>query len=87
MDDEISTLYQNNTWKTKLIDPDPSYNVLSCKWVFRWEMDENGNIDRLKARLVANGIRQLDRINVDEIFSSVIKPLTVKIILTCGWQL
>lgn len=57
----------------------------------RKKLDENGNIDRFKAQLVANGMRQLDGFDVEETFAPVIKPPMVKIILslvvTWGWKL
>lgn len=89
MDLEFDALQQNETWT--LVDLDPSQNVLSCKWVFRLKIGENGKIDRYKACLVANGMRQRDGIDVTETFVIVIKPTSVKIILsltvTWGWEL
>ena len=32
--------------------------AISCKWVFDWKKDENGNIIKYKAQLIAQGFSQ-----------------------------
>ncbi|GJV01203.1 ribonuclease H-like domain-containing protein [Tanacetum coccineum] len=39
-----------------------------------WNMDTDGTLSRYKARLVANGSIQLEGVDVDGIFSQVVKP-------------
>ena len=46
-------------------------NVIGTKWVFRNKMDENGNIVRNKARLVAQGYNQEEGIDFDETYAPV----------------
>nr|GEY82692.1 ribonuclease H-like domain, reverse transcriptase, RNA-dependent DNA polymerase [Tanacetum cinerariifolium] len=46
-------------------------NVIGTKWVYRNKKDEQGIVVRNKARLVAQGHRQEERINYDEVFSPV----------------
>ncbi|GKB06196.1 ribonuclease H-like domain-containing protein [Tanacetum coccineum] len=42
----------------------------------------NGTLSRYKARLVANGSTQLEGVDVDETFSSVVKPGTIRTVLS-----
>nr|GFC43563.1 ribonuclease H-like domain-containing protein [Tanacetum cinerariifolium] len=42
----------------------------------------DGSLNRYKARLVANGSSQLAGIDVDETFSSVVKPATIRTVLS-----
>ena len=53
MNEEFTALVRNGTWE--LVPPNPSQNVVGCKWVFRIIGKPYGNIERFKARLVAKG--------------------------------
>eukprot|EP00833_Pecoramyces_ruminatium_P005940 jgi/Orpsp1_1/1179972/evm.model.c7180000071638.1 len=56
-------------------------NIISCKWVFSYKRDENNNIIRRKARLVARGFTQ--RFGIDYIFtfSPTLKLDSLRIII------
>ncbi|GJU41195.1 putative ribonuclease H-like domain-containing protein [Tanacetum coccineum] len=60
------------------------------KWVYRKQKDERGVVVRNKARLVAQGHRQEDGINYDEVFAPVARieviSLVVLIILKEGFM-
>jgi hypothetical protein len=43
--------------------------VIPVHWIFSVKVDEFGNISRFKARLVAQGCRQVPGIDVDEVFA------------------
>lgn len=86
---EMKALEKNETWS--LIPRALEHKVLNCKWVYKLKQDENGNISRHKARLVANGMRQIDDIDVHDTSAPVIKPTTIRVVLsiaiTNGWVL
>ena len=89
MSDELTALMKHGTWE--LVPPPANCNPVSCKWVFRVKRTANGSIDRFKARLVAKGFLQRPGIDYTETFSLVVKPSTIRIILTIaviqGWSL
>lgn len=89
MKKELDALQKNNTWD--LVLRRPEHNVLGCKWVYRLKHDENGTITKHKARLVANGMHQIDGVDVQETFAPVIKPSTIRLVLfivvSNGWKL
>lgn len=89
MDEEINALVKNQTWN--LVPPDTSQNVVGCKWIFRIKKDKDGNIIQYKARYVARGFNQRPGINYGETFSPVVKPATIRLILSLavcqGWPL
>jgi len=89
MKDEIVALHANATWS--LVPFDPSMNIVGCRWVYKIKRRADGAIDRYKARLVARGFTQHEGIDYSETLSPVVKPTTVRLVLTIavskGWQI
>ena len=69
MKDELSQFEHNQVW-TLVPKPD-NKTIIGLKWIFRNKMDEEGNVIRNKARLVAQGYRQEEGIDYDETFAPV----------------
>ena len=56
-------------------------SIVGCKWVFRIECKAYGTIDCYKARLAANGYNQQAGLDYGEMFSPVVKPCTIRLLL------
>ncbi|GJT40963.1 ribonuclease H-like domain-containing protein [Tanacetum coccineum] len=80
MRDKYTALIKNKTWT--LVPRPPDTNIVSCIWLFHHKYLADGTLSRYKARLVANGSTQLEGIDVDETFSSVVKLGTIRIVLS-----
>jgi len=53
-----------------------------CKWVFWIKRKADGSIERYKAHLVAKGFHQQPVIDFSETYSLVIKPITIRTVLS-----
>lgn len=56
--DELSTLACIHT--RMLVPRRNDQNVLACKWIYKVKLDDARKINRQKARLVLNDMRQLN---------------------------
>ena len=82
---EIAALTEHETWK--LVDLPSGANVVGCKWVYKTKRKANGEIDRHKARLVAQGYSQEEGIDYNEVFAPVAKYKSIRTVLAIANQL
>ncbi|GKF64180.1 ribonuclease H-like domain-containing protein [Tanacetum coccineum] len=80
MVDEYNALISNGTWA--LVPRPANVNVVRSMWLFRHKYNADGSLSRYKARLVANGRSQQQGIDCDETFSPVVKPATIRTVLS-----
>nr|GEY76749.1 zinc finger, CCHC-type [Tanacetum cinerariifolium] len=79
IDDEISSIKQNNTWV--LSDLTPGCKPLGCKWIFKRKMKVDGKIDKFKARLVIQGFKQKKGINYFDTYAPVARIAIIRLLL------
>ena len=80
MRDEILSLKANNTWSLKELPHDRK--ALSGKWVFKKKIGIDGKVAQYKARWVVKGFEQRYKLDYDQTFASVVKPMSYKIIFS-----
>jgi hypothetical protein len=80
MQEEFDALTLNQTWT--LVPSPPGANIVSGKWIFRHKFNSDGSLSRHKARWVVRGFSQQAGIDFDETFSPVVKPATIRIVLS-----
>jgi hypothetical protein len=89
MSEEYDALLKNDTWT--LVPSRPGMNLVDCKWIFKIKRHADGSIERYKVRLVAKGFSQRYGLDYVEMFSPVIKPTTVRLVLSIavskGWSI
>ncbi|MDR3678315.1 MAG: reverse transcriptase domain-containing protein [Flavipsychrobacter sp.] len=74
---ELQSHLLNGTWEIARIPP--GRKALKHKWVFKVKMDVNGDVSKLKSRLVAAGYSQVYGIDYDETFSPVANLLSIRV--------
>ena len=80
MQKEFDALQGNLTWT--LIPRPAGAKIISGKWVFKHKLNSDGSLERYKARWVVCGFHQRPGINFQETFSPVVKPATIRTVLT-----
>uniref|UniRef100_A0A2N9GKV8 Reverse transcriptase Ty1/copia-type domain-containing protein n=1 Tax=Fagus sylvatica TaxID=28930 RepID=A0A2N9GKV8_FAGSY len=83
MASKFNALQRQQTWS---LVPPSNQNVIGCRWVYKIKRNTDGSVSRYKARLVAKGFHQQAEVDFDEMFSPVVKPPTVRIILSLATQ-
>lgn len=78
--EEFQALMTNNTWS--LVPKPAGANIVTGKWIFRHKLHSDGSLARYKARWVVRGCSQQEGIDYGETFSPVIKPGTIRCVLS-----
>ena len=55
---------------------------MTGKWLFKHKFNADGSLERYKARWVLRGFSQRPGVDFDESFSLVVKPATVRTVLS-----
>ncbi|XP_022848510.1 uncharacterized protein LOC111370847 [Olea europaea var. sylvestris] len=89
MHEEYTALINNGIWN--LVSLLPDRKLIGNKWVFKLKRNPDGSISRYKVRLVAKGYHQFPGFDYSDVFSPVVKPVTIRavlsIVITRGWQI
>ena len=80
MRDEYFALMNNSTWS--LVPKPACVNMVPGKWILRDKFNADGSLARYKARYVVRGFTQQEGVDYDETFSPVVKPSTIRVILS-----
>jgi hypothetical protein len=80
MEEEYDALITNNTWD--LVPHPVGSNVITSKQIFKYKLNSDSTLGRYKARWVLHGFTQRPDVDYDETFSPVVKPATVRTVLS-----
>lgn len=84
MDAEVKSLEDNDVWD--LVPLPPGRKCVGSKWVYKMKTGEDGQVQRYKARLVAQGYTQKFGTDYDETFCPVIRQESLRILMALSVQ-
>ena len=76
----IEAIEKNKTWT--LVDFPTDKNIIGVKWVYKTKLNEKGQVEKNKEKLVVRGFAQQPCINYDETFTPVTRLNMVILVLT-----
>ncbi|CAM8993875.1 unnamed protein product [Rhodiola kirilowii] len=79
MQEELGEFQRNDVWD--LVPRPDGMNVIGTKWIFKNKSGEQGNINRHKARYVAQGYTQIKGVDFDETFAPVTRLEAIRLLL------
>ncbi|GKU99835.1 hypothetical protein SLEP1_g12621 [Rubroshorea leprosula] len=80
MAEEIGSIERNQTYE--LIDLPKGHKTIGVKWIYKTKLNENGEVDKFKARLVVKGYKQEFSIDYQEVFAPVARMDTIRLVIS-----
>ena len=79
---EITGLLRLHTWDyVPIQDLPPGANIMHSHMIFSVKRTSSGAVERFKCRLVADGNTQKYMVDFERVFSAVVKPSTIRLLL------
>jgi len=91
MQSEYDSLMANGTWVLVNIDQEarrrrsngkPPIKLIGSRWIYKLKLDSTGQVDRYKARLVAQGFSQRPGVDFEETYAPVVDMTTLRALLS-----
>ena len=78
----MASLQSNEIWE--LVEPPPNRRIIGSKCIFKRKVDADGEVERYKARLVAQGCTQRFGLDYEETFSPVFRFESIRSAIALG---
>jgi hypothetical protein len=80
MQEELNQFTRNDVWD--LVPKPKGFNIIGTKWVFKNKLNEQGEVFKNKARLVAQGYSQQEGIDYNETFAPVARLESIRLLIS-----
>ena len=82
--EELKSLEAFNTFE--IVDLPSGKKPVGCKYVFKTKYKPNGEIEKYKVRLVAQGFLQQEGVDYNEVFAPVVDSTSISLLLAISNQ-
>lgn len=76
--------YKKKTWELTILPN--GIKPIWVKWIYKTKLNDNGEVDKYKARLVVKGYAQQYGVDYTEVFAPVAKLDTIRLIFALATQ-
>jgi len=87
--EEYDSIMHNDVWEVVLRKVGKS--AVTSRWLYKTKYVADGNIEKHKARFVAQGFSQVEGVGYDETFSPVVRYSSIRSIISIatnmGWRI
>ena len=80
MDAEIEAIERSDTWE--LTNLPTEAKKVGVKWVYKTKFNENGEVDKYKAQLVAKGYTQEHEVDYTEVSAPIARLDTIRVVIS-----
>ena len=84
MQEEIHAIKKKNTWELSSLPR--GHKAMGVKWVYKTKRNAKGEVEKYKARLVVKRYKQKFGIDYEEVFASIARPRTVRLLISLATQ-
>ena len=85
MQEELNQFERNNIWT--LVGKPIDHSIIRTKQIFKNKLDENDDVVRNKARLVAKEYNQEERIDYDETYAPITRLEVIRLLLAFAYYM
>lgn len=85
MNEEMTSIAKNHTWELVALLKKKKAVVL--KWIYKTKYNEDGNVQKYKARFVAKGYTSQLGVDFTKTFAPIPRMETIKIVLALATQI
>ena len=84
MDAKIQSIKRNHTWSLTALPV--GVKAIGVKWIYKTKLNELGEVDKFKARLILKGYAREYRVDSTDVFAPVARMDTVRMIIAVAAQ-
>ena len=86
---EYNSIMKNDVWEIVLRPEGKS--VVTSRWLYKLKHVADGSMEKCKARFVARGFSQVEGVDYDETFASVVRYASIRALISIaaemGWKI
>jgi Reverse transcriptase (RNA-dependent DNA polymerase) len=79
MQSELNSIYKNETWNE--VERTPDLRVLPSRWILAKKLHSDGSLEKIKARFIIRGDKQIHGIDYDELFSPTLHKASLHLVM------